>query len=496
MRALLLAVLLAVMPTTPAQASQSFDDEVIYHVFFRSFADSDGDRIGDFRGLTPKLDYLRDLGVTSLLLTPVLPSPFYHNYFPTDFRGIERSYGTRDDYLRFLREAHARNMKVYLDIEIQYVAEGHPWWTQRSANLLWRDRTRGVPEPFLNQPKWESYDGTWHGIAMIDLNRAEAAREIRNAMMFWADPHGDGSGREGADGFRIDHMMDDLDNKGLAKDLFRTLWRPVFRELRAMRPHFRIIAEQSDWGFGERWLTDGDADAVFAFPLRGAILKLDRDGIVKALQDTSSKTPSGKHHITFLENHDTDRAMSVFGGDVRKLKLATAIMLFSPGTPLLYYGEEIGMRGVTRKGTLSDGAHVPLREAMRWRRDENAAGAATWYAGDAKSWNTRFNRGGDGVSVEEQSTQAGSLLHWHREMLKLRSTRGELRSGVLRIHCRQVAGILCMERVLGKRRSLLIANLTAKPMSVRKLIREAGITGYGNATPSVVAPFASVILTE
>ena len=134
----------------PARAEAG--EEVFYHVFFRSFADSDGDRIGDLKGMTARLDYLKDLGITSLLLTPLQPSPYYHNYFATDFESIEPAYGSMDDYRAFLRAAHARGLKVYLDMEIQYVGEGHPWWTQSLGKpdapfadfLLWKDKPGGL----------------------------------------------------------------------------------------------------------------------------------------------------------------------------------------------------------------------------------------------------------------------------------------------------------------------------------------------------------------
>src|SRR5690606_38727208 len=143
-------------------------EEVFYHVFQRSFRDGSGDGVGDLAGLTEKLDYLADLGVTSLLLTPLQPSPFYHGYFPTDFEAIDPAYGTREDYIAFVRAAHARGLKVYLDQEIQYVGEGHPWWTRALADpqapeaefLMWKDRAAGEAEPFLDRARWEHYDGT------------------------------------------------------------------------------------------------------------------------------------------------------------------------------------------------------------------------------------------------------------------------------------------------------------------------------------------------
>ncbi len=451
----------------PAPARAATGEETFYHVFFRSFSDANGDRIGDLQGMTQRLDYLQRLGVTSILLTPLQPSPFYHNYFATDFESIEPDYGTRQDYFAFVRAAHARGLKVYLDMEIQYVGEGHPWWTSALENpdapeagfLLWHDRARGEAEPFLDQPRWEGYDGRWHAIAMVDLNNPQVRDYFRRVLLWWADPYGDGSGRDGADGFRIDHMMDDLDHKGVATRLFDTFWKPIFDALRERRPGFRIMAEQADWGYGADWLVRGHADLVFAFPLRGAILKLDARAIADTLRETARITPEGKHQITFIENHDTDRSMSLLDGDPAKARAIAAILLAVQGEPMLYYGQELGMRGVTANFGLSDGNHVPLREAMRWRTDLAAPGSAIWYQGDRPIWTARHNRSGDGASVEEQEADPASLLNWYRRLLALRQARTELRHGTQQLPCDDGGPVLCVLREADGRRTLLLANL-------------------------------------
>lgn len=458
----------------PARAEAG--EEVFYHLFQRSFRDGDGDRIGDLAGLTEKLDYLKDLGVTSLLLTPLQPSPFYHNYFPTDFEAIDPAYGTRDEYVAFIRAAHARGLKVYLDQEIQYVGEGHPWWTRALENrdapeadyLLWRDRASGEAEPFLDRATWEHYDGTPLGIAMIHMNNPEVRAYFERAMLFWADPHGDGSGRDGADGFRIDHMMDDLDYKGVATNLFADFWRPIFDAVRERRPGFRIMAEQSDWGYGEDWLVRGDADLVFAFPLRAAITELDKRKVVDALRETERITPDGKGQIVFIENHDTERYMSLVDGDVAKARAGAALSLLVAGEPLLYYGQELGMRGVTRSDpSLSDRAHIPLREAFRWQADLEAPGSAIWYADAGKWWwDERTNRSHDGVSLEEQKDDPQSLYNWYRELLALRQARPELRHGDQRILCDNDSAVVCVLRERDGARSLLLANLSDAPATV------------------------------
>jgi alpha-amylase len=115
-------------------AIESQAQEVIYHVFQRSFFDSNGDGHGDLKGMEQKLDYLQDLGVTSILLTPLYQSEFYHNYFATDFEKIDAEYGTMDEYLSLVKEIHKRSMKIYQDVEMQYVTQDHVWYKESINN--------------------------------------------------------------------------------------------------------------------------------------------------------------------------------------------------------------------------------------------------------------------------------------------------------------------------------------------------------------------------
>lgn len=456
----------------PAAApSQS---QVFYQIFFRSFRDSNGDRIGDLKGLTSKLDYIRNLGATTILLTPLQPSPYYHNYFATAFKAIDPAYGTLDDYFAFVRAAHARGLKVYLDEEFQYVAEGHPWWSESICKLhskyadylLWKDPQHCVAEPFLGRAKWAGYDGKSYGIAMVNLGNLAVRRYFEDLLLFWADPHGDGSGRDGVDGFRIDHMMDDLDHKGLDRNLFADFWTPLFKALKERRPGLRILAEQADWGYGTDWLIRGHVDMVFAFPLRGALVSLDKRQIVDAIRATDAATPPGKTQVLFLENHDVDRYMSLVHDDQARARAGAAIELMLKGDPLIYYGQELGMRGMQPKnyGTaggipLSDAVGIPVREAFRWNADLDAPGSAIWYRGDQWFWKDRYNRSHDGVSLQEEEARPDSLYHWYRKLLALRHARPEIGSGSQRILCDDDSAVLCILRGQGEGRTLLLVNL-------------------------------------
>jgi glycosidase len=454
----------------PALTAEAMRDEVIYHIFVRSFRDGNGDGIGDLKGMTDKLGYLKALGVTSLMLTPLQPSPYYHNYFATDFEGIDPAYGTMNDYFAFVRAAKAHGLKVYLDQEIQYVAEGHPWLSESrgkpgsrfSRHILYdRPKTNEEPQPFLKQPAWPGYDGKWIGISMVDMRTPAVKRYFEKLFLHWIDPHGDGSLRDGVDGFRIDHMMDDLDHKNRLTNLFADFWTPIFRAVKARNPAARILAEQADWGYGDDWLTRGNADLVFAFPLRGALTKLDKRETLKALRTMDAKTPAAKGQILFLENHDTDRFMSEVRDEPHKARIGAAMTLLLRGTPLVYYGQELGMRGRVDETARSDAAHIPLREAFRWDSDLAASGSAIWYKGERPSWLNRYNRSDDGVSLQEQHERPDSLYVYYRKLLALRAARPELRQGSQRILCDDASPALCLLRELGDARTLILANTGA-----------------------------------
>lgn len=365
----LMAIAVPALAVPPAQAAASAsrtsaDGQVIYQIFVRSFRDSNGDRDGDLEGITSKLDYLKQLGVTTIMLTPLQPSPYYHNYFATAFKAIDPDYGSMHDYFAFIRAAHAHGLKVYLDEEFQYVAEGNPWWRKSICKphskyadyLLWKGPKHCVAVPFLGKAKWMGYDGKKYGIAMVNLNNPAVQEYFTNLLLFWADPHGDGSGRDGVDGFRIDHMMDDLDHKGLDTHLFADFWAPLFKKLKTRRPDLRIFAEQASWGDGSKQLEQGHADMVYAYPLYRALITLNKPKIVKALRAEMAATPKGKQKVVFLEDHDVERFMSVVHGNPAKARAGAAIQLMLKGVPMIYYGQELGMRGRNiTTGPITDG---------------------------------------------------------------------------------------------------------------------------------------------
>ncbi|HEX6661825.1 MAG TPA: alpha-amylase family glycosyl hydrolase, partial [Sphingomicrobium sp.] len=289
----------------------------------------------------------------------------------------------------------------------------------------------------------------------------------------WVDPNRDGDFSDGVDGFRIDHMMDDLDNKHILTGLFDNFWKPLLAKLRAANPRLTIIAEQYDWGDGADFLRRGGVDTAFAFPLTSAIRTFDRAKIVEAIGKVDAAIPPGKHELVFVENHDMGRIASDPGVTPEKLRTAATLMILLKGTPSIYYGQELGMRGTPRDQYKSDEREIGMREAFKWSAKVEAPGEAIWYKGPNSYWTERFARDHDGISVAEEERDPKSLLNHYRKLLRLRAAEPALRSGTQRV----VPGgnpILAVERAIGGQKILVVANLSDRsaeyPASGRDLL--------------------------
>ncbi len=461
---------------TPAgPAAWRDEDQVVYQIFVRSFRDGNGDRIGDLRGIEQSLPYLHDLGVTTLLLTPINPSPTYHNYFASDCAGVDPAYGDTTDLRRLVEGIHARGMKIWLDEECQYAVADNPWWKESQGRpdsrfghfILWDGPNNTNPSSIIyGLTALPTYNDAKIPVTTVNLLDPGVLAYSESLFVSLAAPRGAGSLREGADGFRLDHMMDDLDNKGRLKNLFAGFWAPIFARVRALNPRATFLAEQADWGAGDDWLTRGGADLVYAFPLERAVASFDRDSIAAALDAMLRTTPPGKGRLVFIESHDLSRFASRVDGDARQERLGAALDLLLKGTPLIYYGQEIGMKG--RQSTVwhSDAADIPDREAMRWDRRLEAPGSAIWYKDTGPWWAERFNRDSDGVSVAEEEHDPESLLSFYKRLLALRRTRPELRAGDERVIATAQAGFLTVLRSTRSRASLLAVNLRDTPAAV------------------------------
>jgi len=494
---------------TPATPSQTPRDEVFYHVFNRSFRDSNGDGHGDLQGIIDGLDYLQSLGVTSILLTPLYPSEFYHNYFTSDFEGIDPEFGTPDDYRRLITEVHRRGMKLYLDQEIQYTDGEHPWFKESLNDpdsrygdfILYKDAGNREPETAVFGITVIGGFGAENvRLTTVNLKSPGVQAYFQRLFLHWIDPDGDGDFGDGVDGFRIDHMMDTLDDKPRLDSLFAEFWRPLFDKVRAANPEITFIAEQADWGDGRDFLVRGDTDYVFGFPLRAAIRSFDKEKIVAAIAQTAAATPPGKHQLLFVENHDMARLASDPEMTPEKLRTAAALNVLLAGTPILYYGQELGMRGALRDEYKTDEKDIGNREAFEWEAKVESKPHALWYRGPGSYWTQKFARDDDGISVAEQDDDPDSLLNFYRRLFALRREHAALRTGTQTV-VDSAPGLLVVERAAGAQRLRIVANLGAQPATYRlanfgetsdtvDLLGRARIDAGG----VVLAPFQTAVL--
>ena len=426
--AFLLFLILALFFTISALAVER---GVYYEVFVRSYADSNGDGVGDLNGLTGKLDYLKNLGVKGLWLMPVFPSPSYHGYDVTDYHSIHPDYGTMADFEAFLAAVHERGMKVLLDIPFNHTSIEHPWFVESkdpaSDKRDWYrwadDTTEGVN---LKQSVWganvwrESESGWyyalfWEGMPDLNFETPAVRKEVISIVQYWLDM--------GVDGFRLDatshiyaegefSMMQDTDRSA-------QWWTEFFTAVKGSHPDCYILGEA--WENVERraQLLKG-LDSALNFDVGEYIIKLIKAGgsgkiYVQNLQKIYAAYAKVRENVIdapFLTNHDQNRLYGMVGAKMERAKMAANMLLTLPGNPIVYYGEEIGMQGA--------------------KPDEELRTPMLWGGGDPlqASWReSRYNKATK--PVNEQQNDPESLLSHYKTLISLRNAHPALLEGTL-----------------------------------------------------------------
>jgi alpha-amylase len=444
-------------------------------IFVRAYQDGNGDGIGDLPGLISRLDYLQDLGVQGLWLMPIHPSQDGdHGYAVTDYRAIHPDYGTLDDFDTLLRQAHARGIGVIIDYVVNHSAAQHP--------LFQRSRRRGDPHRdwYLWQdrhPKdWRIYDADpWRrdGDAsyfaafsrhMPDFNwrHGPVVQWHHDNLRFWLD--------RGVDGFRFDavgHLVENgpdawdcqPENYGLMRDIRRLLdtyeHRYMVCEVPGDPAGFARVA-------GSAFAFDINADLVAA--AGGSATALGR------LAAWLSSAPPGM--ATLLSNHDHfagRRAADQLHGHTARLKLAASLNLLLPGTPFVYYGEEIGMRG--HRGLPADAG---LRTPMSWTGEPVTGGFTEGRPFRPLSPNAATHH------VAQQVDAPDSLLAHYRRLMRLRRTRASLREGVVGAIVQQ-GKVLAFDRIHGEERTRVLINAGASAVAPGSLRPAAATVIAGDA---------------
>ena len=448
-----------------------YKNAVIYELHIKAFFDADNDGIGDFAGLVQKLDYLQELGVTAIWLLPFYPSPFRDDgYDIADYTSIHPTYGTMRDFRQFVAAAHVRDIRVITELVVNHTSDQHPWFQRARAakpGSVWRDyyvwsnTDQKYPDTRIIFLDTETSNWTWDPVAKAyfwhrfyshqpDLNydNPRVLADILRVLRFWLDM--------GVDGLRLDAVPYLLEREGTNNENLpetHEILKCFRAELDERYPDRMLLAEANQWPEDTRpYFGDGDeCHMAFHFPLMPRIFmslaREDRYPITDIISQTPS-IPEDCQWAIFLRNHDeltlemvtdterdylwetyaTDqrarlnlgirrRLAPLLDNDRRKIELLTGLLLSMPGTPILYYGDELGMGDNFYLGD-RDGVRTP----MQWSADRNG--------GFSRADPQRLYLppimdpiyGYETVNVEAQQSHASSLFNWTKRTIAVRQS--------------------------------------------------------------------------
>ncbi|PWC56993.1 maltose alpha-D-glucosyltransferase [Azospirillum sp. TSO22-1] len=463
-----------------------YKDAVIYQLHIKAFFDSDNDGIGDFDGLRQKLDYIQDLGVTALWILPFYPSPLRDDgYDIADYREVNPSYGNMQDFRRFLRECHDRGLRVITELVINHTSDQHPWFQRaRQAKpgsahrnyYVWSDTDQKYQGTRIIFCDTEKSNWTWDPVAQAyywhrfyshqpDLNfeNPRVIREVLNTMRYWLDL--------GVDGLRLDAIPYLREREGTNNENLPET-HEVLKIIRAeVDKHYvdrMLLAEANQWPedvlpyFGDLAKGGDECHMAFHFPVMPrmymALAMEDRHPIADIMRQTP-EIPEASQWAIFLRNHDeltlemvtnderdylwnfyaTDRRMRINLGirrrlapllenDRRKIELLNSLLMSMPGTPVVYYGDEIGMGDNIYLGD-RDGVRTP----MQWSPDRNGGFSRTDPARLFLPAIQDPIYGFQAVNVEAQQRNPSSLLNWTKRLIAVRQQHQAFGRGAFRL---------------------------------------------------------------
>jgi maltose alpha-D-glucosyltransferase/alpha-amylase len=500
-----------------ADPAHWYKDAVVYQLHIKAFFDSNDDGIGDFRGLTEKLEYIKDLGVNTIWLLPFYPSPLRDDgYDVADYSNVNALYGTREDFRHFVREAHGLGLRVITELIVNHTSDQHPLFeaarraprgSSKRNYYVWSDdpgRYSGTRIIFTDTEKsnwaWDDVAKAyyWHRFFShqpdLNFDHPQVLKAIFRVMRFWLEM--------GVDGFRLDAIPYLCEREGTNNENLPET-HAVLKKLRSLidasYPNVLLLAEANQWPEDVReYFGDGDeCHMAYHFPLMPrmymAIAQEDRHPITEIMAQTP-EIPESCQWAIFLRNHDEltlemvtskerdymynmyaadkrarinlgirRRLSPLLDNDVNRIKLMKSLLLSMPGSPILYYGDELGMGDNIYLGD-RDGVRTP----MQWRPERNA--------GFSRADPQRLYLqpimdaiyGYEAVNVEAQTRAPSSLLNWTRRMLAVRKGFAAFGRGTLTFLRPANRKILAYVREYGDETVLCVANLarSAQPVEL------------------------------
>lgn len=433
----LAALLAGAAPASAAPRFRPVADDVFYMYMPIAWRDSDGDaaRFGDFGGMTASIPYLKSLGVTAVWMTPTFPSAAYHGYQHGDADSLRVEFGTRAAFWSFVQAAHAESIKVFLDFVVYGSSQNTPQFQSAFGNPAspfddWFAFTNGANTNYLGCCPYTTWDGSTVGFVHWDLRNPAVTQRVTDWAIGWLDPDRDGDPADGVDGFRLDHVSAYHPTESpWGYDL--AWWQGWKSALQAVNPDVFTFAEQADWGsYGAELLGPFDAAFTkpFEFAARSGISSANASTLASSMATTMSLKPDSRLYLATLGDHDVERLANSLSDVPGRLRVAAAVQFLQPLPPVIYFGDELGMRGAKRTDYAGDAADIPFREPFKWNA---VAGApmSNYFVLNTAAYNGRVARDNDGRSVQEQSGVSGSLLEHYRTLSALRRAHPGLRSG-------------------------------------------------------------------
>jgi alpha-amylase len=408
-----------------------------YEIFVGSFYDSDGDGMGDLKGVEEKLDYISDLGCNGIWLMPIMPSPTYHKYDTTDYEAVDEAYGSADDFKELASACHEKGIRLIIDVAMNHSSSQHPWFTQACeylAGLKAGEKPDDTVCPYVDyyhfSDKQEGttyyavpgssswwYEGSfWSEMPDLNLKSPAVQKEFEEVADYWIDL--------GVDGFRMDAAMHYEEN---ATNANCDILNKLYTYCKEKNPQFYMVSEV--WA-SENVIADYYASgtpSMFNFDAgtaKGALVNAVRKGdpvslvnsMLKYQNDFSQKNPD-YIDAPFLSNHDMARIANTLVNDPDKIKTAAGLLMTMNGSPFVYYGEEIGMNS---SGTKDENKRIP----MVWSKTDTTGmtkGPADMDAGIESPF----------PAEDEQEKDKDSILSYYKNALRLRNQNPEIARGTI-----------------------------------------------------------------
>lgn len=485
---------------------------VYYEIFVRSFADSDGDGIGDLNGVKEKLSYLKELGVEGIWLMPITESESYHGYDVVDYKAIEKDYGTMEDFEKLLEEAHKLNIKVIMDLVVNHTSSSHPWFKESasSPNSKYRDYYRWVTKDdkdnyianavsdFGSGNVWHKKNGAyyygifWSEMPDLNFNNEAVREEIKDIAKFWL--------KKGVDGFRLDaarHIYGVHEFEEESDPLNKNLqwWNEFASACEEVNKDVYLVGECWDESGKDVSAYAQPFDTIFNFDVSADLSTavLSGSAVIDGKEFSESIEKSYNRYksidINFIDgvfatNHDQNRIFSMCETE-EKAKLAAMIYMTLPGNQYIYYGEEIGMRGM--------------------KPDENIREPFVWTSG-LKEPNTtweRSNYNDDLTPLDKQKNDKNSMYNFYKKIIDLRKSTPALYNGDYKAIDTDNNKVMAYERKKDDNKVYVIHNFSEKEQSITiKGIEGMKIKYSNNSKDSIkgsiikIKPLSSIVISN